>query len=149
MDTLSRLPEFAANHWDLFAALALVLLMLYGGPVLRRIRGYHEATVPQGVQIINRDAVVIDVRDDSEVKQGMIADARHLPLGSLDGRIKELDSARNKPLLVVCRSGHRSAIACGKLRKHGFAEVYNLKGGMLAWLNAGLPVIKPGKSKKK
>jgi len=71
-----------------------------------------------------------------------VLNAKLIPLGKLGERIGELEKYREKPVVVVCRSGARSANACALLGKQGFAEVYNLAGGMIAWQKASLPVKK-------
>lgn len=147
---MSQFIEFATNHWDLFLALAIILFMMFSGSLTSRMRGFREIGPAESVQLINHnDAVMVDVREDSEYKDGHILDSIHIPLGKLGERIGELEKFREKPIIVSCRSGHRSASACAKLRKHGFETIYNLKGGVLAWQNAGLPLQKPTKKKKR
>lgn len=142
--------EFATRHWDLFAALLIILVMMFGGGFMRRLRGYQEADALSAVQLMNHDnALLVDVREDSEFREGHILDARHIPLGSLRKRLGELENYKEKPIIVCCRSGQRSASACGLLRKEGYQNVTNLKGGVMAWQNAGLPLIKGTESKKR
>jgi rhodanese-related sulfurtransferase len=82
-----------------------------------------------------RDVQVIDVREQDEWRSGHIPVARHIPLGDLGQRLSELDEQR--PVVVVCRSGNRSAIATSALLKAGFMDVRNLDSGMLGWVRAG------------
>jgi len=86
------------------------------------------------------DYHVVDVRHDHEHRGplGHIEDASLVPLPELEARAAELPDER--PLLLVCRSGKRSAAACSKLRELGRDAVVNLAGGMIAWRRAGLPV---------
>jgi rhodanese-related sulfurtransferase len=92
--------------------------------------------------LINDDALVLDVREDKEWAEGHIPNAKHIPLGQLSKRISELDKYKDKPIVVSCRSGHRSATACRTLKKDGFEQTHNLMGGIIAWENANLPVTK-------
>jgi len=147
---MSQLLEFAIKHWDLFLALAIILFMMFSGGLGSRIRGFKQIDPSEAVQLLNHeDSVMLDVREDSEYKDGHIIDAVHIPLGKLDQRIAELEKFREKSIIVSCRSGHRSSNACAKLRKDGFETVYNLKGGVMAWQSAGLPLQKPTKGKKR
>lgn len=97
----------------------------------------------EAINLINRNhALVLDVRDDAEFAGGHIVDAKHIPLAKLEERLKELAKYKDKPLLVNCQRGVRSAKACDILRKAEFTQVNNLQGGMDAWLAAKLPVVK-------
>lgn len=76
------------------------------------------------------DIVVLDVREPEEWEAGHIPGAKHIPLGELTERIKELDP--QKEMVVVCRSGNRSAKACDYLSLIG-RKVMNMTGGMSKW----------------
>ena len=82
------------------------------------------------------DCELLDVREDMEWAGGRIPRARHIPLGELGRRCEELDPGR--PLILMCQSGARSARAAGLLREKGFASISELKGGLQAWIGAGL-----------
>lgn len=125
----------------------LILITLLSGVMLlwsflgNRLRGIREADCASALQLINhKDAVVLDVREADEVKAGRLLNAKHIPLGKLRDRIGELERYRDTPMVVVCRSGNRSATACALLTREGFTQVYNLAGGIMAWQKAGLPV---------
>ena len=147
---MPQLFEFVINHWDLFLALVIILFMMFSGGLTSRLRGFKEVSALEAVQLLNHDdALLLDVREDSEFKDGHIIDALHIPLGKLGERMAELEKFREKSIIVGCRSGHRSANACARLRKSGFETVFNLKGGVMAWQSAGLPLQKPTKGKKR
>ncbi|WP_327366013.1 rhodanese-like domain-containing protein [Virgibacillus dakarensis] len=78
----------------------------------------------------DKNIVVIDVREDEEVAQGMIADARHIPLQDIPQSIDTLD--KEKHYVMVCRSGRRSLNAAAYLNERGF-RVSSMTGGMLNW----------------
>lgn len=82
-------------------------------------------------------AILLDVREDDEWSAGHAPGAIHRPLGSLD--VSAYDPTVQ--VVAVCRSGKRSAVAAGQLAAAGIT-VYNLAGGMQAWLGSGQPVIK-------
>jgi rhodanese-related sulfurtransferase len=86
-----------------------------------------------------RSVLVLDVRQPSEWRRGHIRGADNVPLGSVGRRLDTLP--RDRTIVTVCASGHRSAVAARTLRRAGF-EVENLKGGMQAWSRHGLPVEK-------
>jgi rhodanese-related sulfurtransferase len=81
--------------------------------------------------------VLLDVREPDEWAAGHAPDATFVPLGTVPARIDELP--RDRSIVVVCRSGGRSARATEFLAAQGF-DVVNLSGGMKAWAEAGLQV---------
>ena len=90
----------------------------------------------------NGDIVLVDVRTDLEVSRGVIPGARHIPLHLLPARFEEIERAR--PVVFYCQSGARSAQASAFLNAKGWPEVYNLAGGINAWIGNGMPVAAPG-----
>ena len=139
---LSHLPEFIANH----TALVLMFLAVAGAlawNVFGGMQGLEQIEPMSAVQLINHeDAIVIDVRESGEFAQGHILDSRHIPLGSFSNQLGTLQNHKNTPIILSCQSGHRSSQACRILKQNGFEKVYNMRGGMMAWQNASLPVQK-------
>ncbi len=135
---------FAQHNWPLFAATAVITVMIVQNEVSRRTQGFSDLGPEAATRLLNHDdAVLLDIREDAEYrKDGRIANAVHIPLGELARRIGELEKYKGRPLIAYCRSGHRSRGACGLLRKQGFESIYNLAGGIMAWQNANLPVSK-------
>ncbi|MDO8925955.1 MAG: rhodanese-like domain-containing protein [Sideroxyarcus sp.] len=80
---------------------------------------------------------VIDVRQMEEIMHGTVPKAEALPLHILPAKVHELDKAEK--LIMVCRSGARSAQACMFLQQQGFTNVFNLRGGMMGWAQSGFP----------
>ncbi|MFZ5455293.1 MAG: rhodanese-like domain-containing protein [Pseudomonadota bacterium] len=126
--------------WAISALISGVALLVM---TLRTKTSGPRLTPAQATQLINReDAQVIDVREQPEWAKGRIAGSRHIPVGQLDQRIGDLEKFKERPLIVVCASGMRSASACSTLRKAGFDKVFALDGGIGAWEQAGLPLTK-------
>jgi rhodanese-related sulfurtransferase len=118
---------------------AMLLWSLFGN----RLRGIKEVDTVAALQLINhKNALVLDVREQSEYDTGHILNSRLIPVGKLKERVGELEKYKDQPIVAVCRSGIRSATACAALGKQGFAQVYNLTGGMQAWQKNNLPVEK-------
>ena len=124
------------------------LVLVSGGMLIaplftRGMRPGAEVEATAAVMLINRkDAVVIDVRGDAEYSGGHITNARHLPEKELEARIKELEKFKSKPVIVSCASGRRATTVADSLRKQGFADVVALRGGIAAWVQAGMPLEK-------
>lgn len=75
--------------------------------------------------------LLLDVREDWELAIARLDQAVHMSMGSVPERLGELDPAAE--IVVMCRSGGRSAQVARFLEQHGFAKVWNLTGGILAW----------------
>lgn len=82
---------------------------------------------------------VLDVREKHEMREGYIPGAKLIPVGQLGGRMNELP--KDREIVCVCRSGNRSRSAAKKLIAAGYTAS-NMRGGMLAWSWAKLPVKK-------
>lgn len=133
--------EFLLNN------LALVALFLASGALLiwpdiaPFAGGGHSIGTLEATRLMNQPgALVLDVRESQEFAAGHLPRARHIPLGELGRRLDEIAKFKEKPVVVTCRSGARSGSACRTLRKAGFTNVHNLKGGIGAWQQASLPV---------
>ena len=110
-------------------------------PILQRRSGGSALDTLAATRLINdSNPIVLDVREVAEFTTGHLPNARNIPLSELDKQIGDL--ASGKPVLVCCATGARSARALGLLRKAGHKQVFNLAGGITAWRQAGLPVVK-------
>jgi rhodanese-related sulfurtransferase len=145
----SRMEQFLAFLTKNPMNMVLLGTVLVSGgmlvwPLVSRImRPGHEVGPLEAVQLINRkDAVVIDVRNAADYKSGHITNARHLPEGEIDSRMKELEKVKAKPIIVSCARGNQSMAVANRLRKLGFAEVVSLRGGLAAWQQANMPLEK-------
>ena len=102
------------------------------------------ATIPQvtakdlETSLSHNAVTLLDVRNQAEWDGGRVAGAQHITLGYLPDRLKEVP--RDKPIVLLCAGGSRSAIGASVLEAHGFDNVINLIGGIGAWRKAGLPV---------
>jgi len=84
---------------------------------------------------------VIDVRQHAEIAAGTVPKAEAMPMHTIPLRVNELN--KDEKLVLVCRSGARSAQACAFLQQQGYDQVYNLRGGMMGWAGSGLPITLP------
>jgi rhodanese-related sulfurtransferase len=140
---MEQFVEFAGNHSLLFGALGLILGLL----TYNLLVGGKGDVDPQAATILinQKDAVVLDVRPSADYSKGHIINSTNIPMNGFSKQINSLEKHKDKPVVVSCRSGAQSSQACAQLRKAGFAEVYNLKGGILAWQNANLPLSRKKK----
>jgi len=134
--------EFVRNNL-LLIAVAFVSGAMLLWPFVRMRTGGSRVSAAQATQMINReDALMIDVRDPAEFGAGHVIGAHNVPLARIDDGAKDLAKRKDRPLVVYCDGGERSAKAAEALRKQGFARVTSLSGGLGAWQSAGLPVEK-------
>ena len=102
--------------------------------------GFNNITVAELQAKLQQGSLrLVDVRTDAEVARGKIPQGEPLPLHLLPLRLNEMD--KNATTVFYCQMGGRSAQAAAFAAANGFAEVYNLQGGILAWANAGLPLV--------
>ena len=123
----------------------LALAALSGGllawPVLMRNTSGLDPI--QTTQLINRrNALIIDIRTPEDFAAGHLPQAKHIALDTLANKAPQLGRSKTTPVVVVCQTGLRSQRACATIRTAGYAEVFNLEGGILAWQKSGLPLVK-------
>jgi rhodanese-related sulfurtransferase len=137
---IEQIFEFVFNHPVLMG----IFLFLVAAFFYNETRRSGASVTTNGlVNLINKEeAIVVDVRDGKDYKDGHIVNAVNIPYTSFDGRVSELESYKEKPLILVCKMGQHSGPIGRKLNQQGFLDVRRLSGGMAEWLGAGLPVVK-------
>jgi len=137
---MEQIIEFAGNHLVLVSAFIVVLAMLVATEISRATRGFDDIDPSRLTRLMNHeDTLLLDTRTIGEYRQGHILHSRHMPTHELASRMGELEKHRDAHIVVYCRSGNRSAVACKMLKNQGFEKIYNLGGGIMAWQGASLP----------
>ncbi len=144
---MDRILEFAGAHPLLVFALLTSFLLVVFSEIRRKASNLMSVESADAVKLINNDAAVIDLRSTESFARGHIVNARNIPLDELSAKLDKLASLKNKPVLAVCDMGVSSTKAIATLQQAGFESVYNLKGGMNGWTQAGLPVVTGKKTK--
>jgi rhodanese-related sulfurtransferase len=139
---MEQLIEFAGNHTFMVAAFLVILTLLIWNLVADpSSKGAVDAA--GATALINReDALVLDVRPMADFGKGHIVGAKNIPLNSLKDQLGQLQKHKDRTIVVSCRSGSQSQAACKMLRGAGFSKVFNLRGGMMGWQSANLPVAR-------
>jgi rhodanese-related sulfurtransferase len=138
---MAQLVEFSGNHVWLVAGLVAAFLAVLFYEVRLRSQGATHVSAADAVRLINKGALVIDVRKAEEFEKGHIVNARNIPLE----RVQDADSIKkqkNKILLAVCADGSVAGRAAGYLRKAGYENAFSLKGGLAGWRADNLPLVK-------
>ena len=146
--TLDRLFEFIGNHWIMSSGLFIVAILLIQDFIESALRKHKTISPLEAVMLMNNDdTIVIDVREANEYAEGHIEGARHIPLDKLEKSIYQLEASKDKPVIVTCQSGTRAPSASKKLSSLGFTQVFEMRGGIAAWLEQNLPLSKSRSNK--
>lgn len=141
--TFEELLAFAGRHTYLSLGLVGLTLALAYTEVARLFRGYKALRPAELTGLINREnALVVDLSASNDFEKGHIASSRSVQLSQFDPESKLLANAKALPVVVTCRTGQASADAAKRLKKAGFEQVYWLEGGVQAWQQADLPLVK-------
>ena len=141
--TFAELAAFAGRHPILSLLLAGLSLAILWTELSRLTRGFKALRPAELTTLINReDALLVDLSPAGDFEKGHIAGARNIAPGQFDPEHKQLAKARDLPVVVTCRSGQASLAAAARLRKAGFNRVHWLDGGIAAWQQANLPLVR-------
>lgn len=138
---MGQLAEFAANHPYLAIAVVATLTAVIVYELRLRTRQGDSVSPGEAVQMINRGALVIDVRKTDDFARGHIVNARNIRLGEIQTSEKAVKKPKNKALVTVCENGADSAKAATALRKAGFENVVSLRTGLAGWRSENLPLV--------
>ena len=153
---MDRIVEFTGNHLLLVLALVASFLLVLLVEIRRKASGVLSIGPSDAVALMNKDALVLDLRSVEAFNRGHIVNARNVPHEELDAKLGKLGNLEGKTVVAVCDAGINSAKAAQKLRQAGVVNAYGLKGGMNGWTQDGMPVVtgkktaasgKPRKSK--
>ena len=137
---VAQIFEFIGNHYILVSVFVFLLVAFI---VNEGKRGGAAISPNNLVNLVNRNgAVVIDIRDKKDFGNGHIAGAMNVPFSSVDSRVGELESYKEKPIVLVCKMGQHAGSIGRKLKSQGFEDVRRLSGGMAEWAANSLPVVK-------
>ena len=137
---MEQLFEFIGNHPLLVGAFVVLLILFIRNEMNR---GGRNLSAQEVVNLVNTEkAVVVDIRDRKEFEAGHIVDAVNIPYASLESRIDELTSYKERPIVLACKMGQHSGAAGTLLKKNGFDNVSRLTGGIMEWRNQSMPVVK-------
>jgi rhodanese-related sulfurtransferase len=132
--------KFLQENMILIAAAFGSGLMLLWPLVARRSAGASLNHIGATRLINDHNATILDVRPNTEFTVGHVANSKNIPLEDIDKRLGEV--SKDKPVIVVCAVGQKAGKAAGLLRAAGLTQVFVLDGGLTAWREAGLPVVK-------
>ena len=147
MGSMQRLIEYISQHYFLAigAAAAAVAVAIY--ELRERSQAFAGLSAPQAVRLMNQGAMVLDLRAKAAYDAGHIGDARNVPATELEAQAESLRKWRDKNVITYCDSGINGASSARALTKLGFTKVFNLQGGLNAWVKDNLPLVKTASGK--
>jgi rhodanese-related sulfurtransferase len=139
---MDQIIEFIGNHPLVVAGIVASGLAVVFYELRLRMVGATNVSVADAVRLINKGALVVDVRKPEEFAAGHIVNARNVALDKLQQGDDTLGKKKDKILLTVCDTGASAGRAAGLLRQAGYENSFSIKGGLLGWRAENLPVVK-------
>ena len=133
---------FISNNPVLFLLFFVILGFILFNEYKTITQKFKNISPQDAVFLINNNAFILDVRESSELDQGVIKNSKHINFSSVQTSLDSIKKFSDKPTIVYCKSGTRSAAISNMLSKNSFLEVYSMKGGFEAWISDNLPVVK-------
>jgi rhodanese-related sulfurtransferase len=138
-----ELLAFAGRHPMLSLGLAGLTVAIIYNEVSGLFRGFKALRPAELTALVNRDnALVVDLRPAGDFEKGHIPGSKNVQMAQFDPENKQLAAAKTLPVVLVCKTGQTAGDAAKRLKKAGFERVHVLDGGIAAWQQADLPLVK-------
>lgn len=137
---MDHLPAYISHHPYLVIVTVIAAIVAVVFELRGRNLGATAISPNTAIALHNKGALILDVRSAEEFTAGHIIDAKHIPLEQLKDSADTIKKYREKSVVVCCESGARSAQAAKLLKSLGFAQVFNLQGGLTTWRSDNLPL---------
>lgn len=139
---MQRFFEYVANHPYVFSAAVLMAIVVAIYEFRARTLSFGAVSPTEAVRMMNDGAVLVDVRAKDVFAAGHISGARNVPGDVIADGAKPLERYKDKPVITYCDTGLTAGAATRQLGRLGFTKVFNLRGGLAAWRQDNLPVVK-------
>lgn len=137
----TKFIAFVIKHWPLWVALVIIILLIIFEEMRGKMGGMPRLSSQELTQMINHDeGVVFDIRDKQAFESGHILGSINLPLTGAEPNLKKLEGYKDKAIIII-HNGTAIPGTIVALSKNGY-KIYTLMGGLTAWREAGLPLIK-------
>ncbi len=136
--------EFIKANMVLSLVWVILVVVIVMNFIKAKMAKYKAVTPLEVTHLINKeDGVVVDIRSGDEFKQGHITGSINVLESEIkSGSVPNLEKYKNSPIIVVCKSGMTAQGSSSELVKAGFEKVYLLKGGILSWTEAKMPLVR-------
>ena len=143
---MDRLAQYIqVNHW-LVAATVVVLVLVIVFEMRARAESFSAVSPQDAIRMMNRGAVIIDLRPAEQYAAGHLCGARRMDGEQILKAGETLKKYMQKPLIVYDESGSLGTSAARQLKSQGFTQAFNLRGGLSAWRSDNLPLEKGSKA---
>ena len=139
---MDRLLDYFINHPLLAGALVLMTFLVLGYELRQRGAGSATVAPNEAIRMMNGGAVLVDLRSANQFKDGHIEGARNVPGDQLAADAKALERLAARTLVLYCDNGATTNAALRTLARAGAKDVFSLRGGLAAWKQENLPVVK-------
>lgn len=139
---MDRLLEFVTHHPYLVALTIGMLVVTLAYEVRVQARTFAAVGPMEAVRLLNQGAILVDVRTNVDFRAGHIGNARNVPGSEIATGAEALARFKDKTVITCCESGMTSGSAARHLTRLGFKQVLNLRGGLAAWRQENLPLVK-------
>jgi rhodanese-related sulfurtransferase len=139
---MDRLLDYSINHPFLAGGLVLMALVVLAYELRERSTMATALAPNEAIRLMNGGAVLVDLRSTNQFKDGHIAGARNVPGDQIAADPKALEKLAGKTVVLYCDNGMTTAAAQRTLARAGARNVYALRGGLAAWKQENLPVVK-------
>ncbi len=139
---MSQLLEFAANHPYLVGGVVVLSILVLGNELRLRSNAGNFIDPANVVSLINKGAVVLDLRSTERFATGHVVGARNIPVDQLESSTGKLKRYSGKAVIVYCDNGTTCGKAVASLRQMGFEQTVAMRGGLQAWTQENMPLVK-------
>lgn len=138
---MERFIEFALNNLLLTAAFIIVVTAIIVSEVMTFRRSRFAIDTTDATRLFNRDqAVFVDIRNENAYQKSHLPGAINIPLEHIDKRKDKLKRYNGQTIIAYCDTGSSTLNAVKALQAQGWEQVHQLRGGLSAWREAGLPI---------
>lgn len=140
---MEHVLEFVTQNIWLIAIVVASGLLLVWPEIQNFTGGSKTVSTLEATQLINqRHALVVDLRRAQDFELGHLPSARHIPVDELATKAEGLARFKARPVILVTTGNGPNTLAINTLKQQGFTDVFLLKGGITAWIEAQLPVVR-------
>lgn len=140
---MSQFMQFVVNHWGLWLLFTAVFAAVIAYEIYLSGKGAGQLAVQEAVRMINdRNPFLFDMRNQSDYDKGHIIGAKLISDKDAATFAEKFSKHKTQPIIIYCENGSQSRSFAEKLKKSGFTDIHGIKGGLIGWREAEMPLSK-------